>query len=106
MGVTMYDIIGVDYAMNEHSATKILACLDDHKPIPNFVLQNYITSSCSLLKNGYDLGPKSSELSIDLDSIYAWSESVDKPDFGVGAIFGALSFYKHWNELNALKENS
>ena len=102
----MYDIIGVDYAMNEHSATKILACLDNHKPIPNYIFQNYITSSCSLLKNGYDLGPKSSELSMDLDSIYAWSESVNKPDFGVGAIFGALSFYKQWNELNASKEDS
>ena len=102
----MNAIVGTDYAMNEHSATKILACLDNHKPIPNYVLQNYITSSCSLFKNGYDFGPKSAELSMDLDSVYAWSELVNEPDFGLGTVYGALLFYKQWNELNASKEDS
>ena len=99
-------IVDVDYSMNEHSATKILACLDNYEPIPNFVLQNYLTSFCSILKNGCDLGPKSSELSMEMDSIFAWSELVDKPEFGSGAVYGALLFYKYWNELNTLKEDS
>jgi hypothetical protein len=86
--------------MNEYTATKILECLDSNQSVPNYILENYIVSSCSLLDHEY--GPKSKELSMFLDAVFACTNASEKPAFSLGAVHGALYFYKVWREHNEL----
>ena len=98
----MNNTLHSDYSMNEYTATKILECLDNNQSVSNYILENYIVSSCSLLKNEHEFGPKSKELSIFLDGMFVCNDVSDNPAFSLGAVHGALYFYKVWREQNEL----
>ena len=90
-------LVFVDYAMCEYCAQELLNAFENNLPVDKALKDNFLKSCSSLVTAHIKPGPKFFELWRFVNAKYLYE---DHPKgFDLGAVTGALEFYKSCMEL-------
>lgn len=97
----MQKVRHIDYAMNEYCADRILSNIEAHTKVDNIDLENFLISLVYLTKNQIPIGPRASDLKHELYALYNYEQISRKlhPGFDLGAVYGATSFTKIFQDI-------
>jgi len=86
----------IDRIINEYCANAISDHIYRHEITPEWILDDFITSSASMIKQHIPIGKCAQDLEMTLSTLFSRSSMAQ--GFDLGALYGMLEFY------NALKE--
>ena len=89
----------IDQIMSEICAKDILESYNSGQKPNKISMQNLLTSTACLIKDGDLPGENFYRLHRYLEAQYAYTDISDKPGFSAGAVFGSLSILKEFKDL-------
>ena len=89
----------VDYNFAEKTSKLVLQNLKNNKIVPNYIFHNLLVSVISLMLDHNELGPNVKELYAYLYGRYTYDDTDKLDGFDIGAIYGAMQFYREFLEI-------
>lgn len=89
----------IDQIISEQCAKDILDAYELNQKPNEISMQNLLTSTACLIKDGDSPGENFYRLQNYLNAQYAYTDISDKPVFSAGAVFGSLSILKEFEDL-------
>ena len=95
----------VDYEMAERTSKQVSEHLQKNEPVPNYIFRNLLIAIIRLTLDHKKLGPNTKMLYSDLKAAYEYDNADKLEGFDVGAVYGAVQFYKDFQEVRRINES-